>query len=99
VVIIATTIQLIKKGNIAMNIEKGSFGQTKDGKAVQLYTLTNDSGVIAKVTNYGGIITELWVPDRDGKLADVVLGFDNNTDYPLRKPYRGGKVNTGRCNL
>jgi aldose 1-epimerase len=72
-----------------MNIEKGSFGQTKDGKAVQLYTLTNDSGVIAKVTNYGGIITELWVPDRDGKLADVVLGFDNITDYEEKSPYFG----------
>ncbi|MBC8379745.1 MAG: galactose mutarotase [Planctomycetes bacterium] len=72
-----------------MNIEKSSFGQTKDGSPVQLYRLTNNNGLIAKITNYGGIITELWAPDRDGKLADVVLGFDNITDYEEKSPYFG----------
>lgn len=72
-----------------MNIEKSSFGQTKNGSPVQLFTLTNDSGMIAKIINYGGIITELWVPDRDGNLADVVLGFDNIADYEEKSPYLG----------
>ena len=72
-----------------MNIKKSSFGQTKDGTPVQLFTLTNDNGLIAKVTNYGGIITELWVPDRDGKLADVVLGFDAISEYEEKSPYFG----------
>jgi aldose 1-epimerase len=72
-----------------MDIEKTEFGQTKDGVTVQLFTLTNDNGMIAKITNYGGIVTELWVPDRDGNPADVVLGFDTITDYEEKSPYFG----------
>lgn len=72
-----------------MNIEKTNFGQTQDGIAVQLFTLTNDNGMIAKITNYGGIITQLWVPDRDGRAADVVLGFDSVADYEEKSPYFG----------
>ena len=74
---------------MTMDIEKTEFGQTKDGVPVQLYTLTNDNGMIAKITNYGGIVTELWIPDRDGNLADVVLGFDTITDYEEKSPYFG----------
>ena len=62
-------------------VEKKEFGKTKDGTAVDIYTLTNANGMKAKITNYGGIITELHVPDRDGKLADVVLGFKTLNDY------------------
>ncbi|MEN8128386.1 MAG: aldose epimerase family protein [Planctomycetota bacterium] len=72
-----------------MNIEKSDSGQTRDGKAVQLYTLTNDNGMVAKITNYGGIIVELWAPDRDGDLTDVVLGFDTIADYEEKSPYFG----------
>lgn len=72
-----------------MNIEKTDFGQTKDGTPVQLYTLTNENGMVAKITNYGGIITELWVPDRSVTLVDVVLGFDTLTDYEEKSPYFG----------
>jgi aldose 1-epimerase len=72
-----------------MNIEKRDFGQTQNGIPVQLYTLTNDNSMTVKITNYGGIITELWAPDRDGALADVVLGFDNISDYEEKSPYFG----------
>src|SRR5262249_52301289 len=57
------------------------FGNTGDGKAVGLYVLTNSKGMTVKVMTYGAAITELWVPDRDGKLADVTLGFDNIKGY------------------
>ncbi|MHC4233409.1 MAG: aldose epimerase family protein, partial [Planctomycetota bacterium] len=72
-----------------MDIEKTEFGQTKDGVTVQLFALTNDNGMIAKIINYGGIVTELWVLDRDGNPADVVLGFDTITDYEEKSPYFG----------
>ena len=72
-----------------MNIEKSDFGKMKSHAPVQLYTLINDNGMTAKITNYGGIITELWTPDRDGAMADVVLGFDNITDYEDKSPYFG----------
>ena len=53
------------------------FGKLGD-TPVQLYTLTNKNGLVAKITNYGAIVTELHVPDKDGKLADVVLGFEES---------------------
>ena len=68
---------------------KTSFGKTSDGQPVELYVLTNARGMQASITNYGGIITKLMVPDRDGKLADVVLGFDSLDGYLQGHPYFG----------
>ncbi len=67
------------------------FGKTADGKPVELYTLTNGK-VTAKVMTYGAILTELDVPDRDGKPADVVLGFDDLKGYLAGHPYFGATV-------
>ena len=57
------------------------FGQTKSGTPVDIYTLTNKSGAEARITNYGGIVVSVKVPDKSGKLDDVVLGFDNLSGY------------------
>ncbi len=73
-------------------IEKATFGQTRDGAPVDLFTLRNANGLAAKVTNYGAIITELHVPDRNGKSADVVLGFDKLEPYLEKHPYFGATV-------
>lgn len=62
------------------------FGRTADGADVKIYTLTNANGMVAKVTEYGATLTELWVPDRQGKLADVVLGYARLDDY-LEAPF------------
>ena len=70
-------------------IEKSSFGNTADGKEVSLFTLTNSNGLKAKIMTYGGIITELWVPDRNGKMADVVLGHETLKRYLDGHPYFG----------
>jgi aldose 1-epimerase len=67
------------------------FGMV-DGTPVQLYTLTNKNGLIARITNYGAIITELHVPDRAGRLGDVVLGFENVDGYLKGSPYFGAIV-------
>jgi aldose 1-epimerase len=72
-------------------IAKASWG-TVDGKEVNLYTLTNANGLTMKVTNYGGIITELWVPDKAGKKVDVVLGYDKLDDYTKNNPYFGAII-------
>jgi aldose 1-epimerase len=74
-------------------IEKGSFGQA-DGRDVELFTLTNAGGVTLKVMTYGAAITELWLPDRGGGRADVVLGFDDLAGYLKANPYFG--VTVGR---
>lgn len=72
-------------------IERKAWGQI-DGQQVDLFTLTNASGLVLKVTNYGATVTELHVPDRDGKLADVVLGFDDLAGYQQGGPYFGAIV-------
>ena len=65
----------------AATIESQPFGTTHEGTPVQIYTLRNANGCEARITNYGGIIVSLKVPDRHGKLDDVVLGFDRLEDY------------------
>ena len=77
---------------MSSSTSKSNFGQMPDGTAVDLYTLTNANGLVAKVTNLGTIITELYVPDRTGKLGDVVLGFDNLAQYVKGHPCFGCTV-------
>ena len=67
------------------------FGKTPDGTAVERFTITNGR-VTAKVLTFGGIVSELHVPDRDGKLADVVLGFHTLDGYLKAHPYFGATV-------
>ncbi len=71
-----------------MKITKEIFGLVGTDTAF-LYTLTNDNGMSVKITNYGGIVTSIITPDKDGKLADVVLGFDDLQSYLDGHPYFG----------
>ncbi len=77
----ATENNYSSKENNNNNVTKTEFGRTEDGQKVYLYTLTNSNGLVAKITNYGAILTELHLPDNQGELDDVVLGFDRLTDY------------------
>lgn len=72
-------------------IESSVFGAI-DGRSAQLFHLKSKSGIEAKITNYGATVTHLWVPDRSGDRADVVLGFDRLEDYPKHSPYFGAIV-------
>jgi len=56
-------------------------GKMQEGKQVELYTLTNSKGIEVAITNYGGTIVSLKVPDRTGKMGDVVLGFGSVKSY------------------
>ena len=71
---------------------KDDFGQTPEGQSVVIYTLTNSHGAEVKITNYGGIVTSLKVPDRTGRLGDIVLGFDNLDAYLKGNPYFGATI-------
>jgi aldose 1-epimerase len=73
-------------------VKKSDFGKMPDGQAVDLYTLTNKNGVQVAITNYGGIIVSILAPDRNGKMADVVLGFDNLKGYLGTQPFFGALV-------
>jgi aldose 1-epimerase len=75
-----------------MKILSEPFGVMPTGDEVQIFGLTNDQGVEVKVTNYGGIIVAINVPDLDGKLGDVVLGHDSLEGYVNRSRYFGALV-------
>jgi aldose 1-epimerase len=77
------------------SIAKTLFGETSDSQQIELYTLMNNRGAVARIINYGATLTELHIPDRNGKLADVVLGFDRVEGYTSKSnPYFG--ATTGR---
>jgi len=76
----------------AGQISEQPFGQTKDGKAVTLYTLRNGNGAEARICNYGGLLISLKVPDRNGQMGDVVLGYDNLDGYLKETPYFGALI-------
>jgi aldose 1-epimerase len=71
---------------------KKSFGKTPDGQPVDLYVLTSKGGAEASITNYGGAVVSLKMPDRSGKMADVVLGYDTADGYVNDKSFFGALV-------
>jgi aldose 1-epimerase len=78
------------------NIKESSFKTVHEDKDISLYTLKNKNGLVAQVTNYGAIILSIYVPDRNGKFADIVQGYDNIADYLQGNgPYMGAVC--GRC--
>jgi aldose 1-epimerase len=76
----------------AQPASKQMFGKTPTGDQVDLFTLTNARGVEARITNYGAHLVSLRTPDRSGKPADVVLGFDSLEGYLTRNRYLGSIV-------
>jgi aldose 1-epimerase len=87
VLLAAVAAQAAQPGD---NISKKAFGTTPDGQAVELYTLRNAKGGEVSIMTYGGIVTSLKVPDKNGKLDDVVLGYDKLDDYVKNNsPYFG----------
>jgi aldose 1-epimerase len=76
----------------AASVQSKLFGKTANGKEVTLYELLNDNGLRATVIDYGAILVDLEVPDRNGKLADINLGFDELEPYIKRNPLFGAVV-------
>ncbi|MFM7149037.1 MAG: aldose epimerase family protein, partial [Gemmataceae bacterium] len=71
-------------------VSKMVYGKTSDGAAVEQYEMRNSKGMVVKLITYGAAISELWVPDREGKLADVNLGFDSMEGWQGKtNPYFG----------
>jgi len=72
-----------------MQIEIKSFGELPDGRAVSLFCMTNESGAVAEITNYGGRIVRILVPDKNGDLISVVKGYDTLEGYLADTCYLG----------
>lgn len=62
-------------------IEKENFEKVIEDKQTKLFTLQNSAGMLCQITNYGGKVVNLWVPDKDGVYEDIVLGYENLDDY------------------
>lgn len=75
-----------------MSIIKKNFGKTNEGEDVFLFLLTNSKGMEVKITNYGGIIVSIIVPDKNGKKEDILLGFDKIDGYLNPNPYLGAII-------
>lgn len=73
----------------ATRVAPEPFGTAPDGTPVEIHTLRNASGMEARICTYGGIVVSLKVPDRDGNLGDVVLGYDGLDGYLKESPYFG----------
>lgn len=73
-------------------ISQTGFGHLPDGREVTQFTLRNRQGMEVRLIDYGGIITHILVPDRDGKLVDVVLGYDSLAPYLADSPYFGALI-------
>lgn len=78
-----------------MGITTKSFGKTSKGEEAKLYILENKNGMKAVFSDFGAVLKELWVPDKDGKFADVVLGYDTLAEYEKNPTYFGSFI--GRC--
>ena len=76
----------------ASAVNRTSFGTMESDSPVELFTLRNSHGIEVQLTNYGGIITSIKTPDRNGHFADIVLGYDNLDGYLRSSPYFGAIV-------
>ncbi len=91
-IIAATTLGSALMAEQPSTVAMRAFGQTKAGEPVMLYTLTNANGLTTDITNYGGIMVRLCVPDRDGKLGDILLGYNTVDEYIAKTPYFGALI-------
>ncbi len=81
-----------KKETKGATVEQRDFGKTASGEPVSLFVLTNAKGMRAEIMTYGATVRSIQVPDRTGKMGDVVLGFDNLDGYLGTEPYFGAVV-------
>lgn len=94
-ILILSFIVIINTGcskNETLGVLTEEFGTLKNGTKVQLYTLSNSSGMEVKITNFGGIITSIKTPDKTGTFENVVLGFDNLDKYLEGTPFFGAII-------
>jgi len=93
---ILVAVLLVSSAVVALaqaSVTKQTFGKTSAGENVDIYTLRNANGMETKITNYGGIVVSLTAPDRNGKYADVVLGFNDLESYLTKNdPYLGALI-------
>src|SRR6266403_5283153 len=96
---VATALWLLLMPQLGMSAQATSnaittvpFGKMPDGTSVELYVLRNHRGMEAKIATYGGVVTSLTAPDRNGRYRDVVLGYDTLEGYVSGSSYFGALI-------
>jgi aldose 1-epimerase len=92
VLLMCAVVAAFAFGPASAHIGKISWGQTPGGQKIDLYTLTNHSGLKVRIATYGGMVTDICTPDRDGGSADIVRGMDRLSDYFDRRVSLYGSV-------
>src|SRR5262249_22295744 len=78
---LAAAVVAGRSANAAATLDRAPYGTTQDGQTVEIYTMTNDHGLRVRFLSYGGVITEIDVPDRAGRLDNIVLGLRTLPQY------------------
>ena len=92
ILLACTLATLCVTAEVQSTMKKQPFGKLSDGRGVDLYTLTNKNGMEVAITNFGGIVVRLKVPDRSGNFDDVVLGYDSLDGYLTNKAFFGATI-------
>ena len=87
-IVIGVILFVLAAPTRAANITKVDWGVTSAGEKVELFTLKGAGGLTAQISNYGAVIVELLVPDRNGQIADVTLGYDDPVSYTHLDVYK-----------
>lgn len=92
-----TTTTTVKKAEVAkavaqLSVTEAPFGKLPSGEQTTLYTLTNANGLVVKLSNFGGTITSISIPDRTGKMGDIILGFNDVDGYLKNKSFFGSVI-------
>src|SRR5260370_9130529 len=91
-ILMMTSVKCAANPNAKSCVEVGRFGVIASGEKRDLYVLTNSRGMAVAITNYGATVVSIKVPDRTGKFADVVLGYDTAKEYQDGTAHFGGSV-------
>jgi len=86
------TAEVKKPTNLSEKITKSFFGKLSDGQEIDVYTLENKNGLKTEIINYGAIQISLLVPDKNGNLDDIILGYDGIDNYVTNNPYFGSII-------
>lgn len=90
--VLLTACNPAPKSENLSSLKRADFQSEQQGKQTDLYTLTNKNGMEVCVTNYGGRIVSIMVPDKDGKMQDVIIGYSNINDYATKPSDFGASV-------
>ncbi|RDV27981.1 galactose mutarotase [Alteromonas aestuariivivens] len=91
-IVLAASSNHVLADNHALQVSSEPFGALSNGTPITLFTLENSNGLKANITNFGGILVNLFTPDKNGQMKDIVLGYDTLAGYEQDKSFQGALI-------